>query len=172
MRGVPASDVSVPPRLRHLLCVLLLAFRVPLQKNKNKKKRSPSAQATGPGRGSVAWGDGWRSQPASPAQPRGSRQARRRSVLRTGGARAPGVAVPDWRLRTVPGPRRAVTCAPRGCGPRPGLGGRPAAPSGGLRPRPTPSPPLAVSGRRLWGSGYALAPAAPGPGSPARPAAG
>ena len=49
-----------------------------------------------------------------------------------------------------------VTCARRGCGPRPGRGGRPTAPSGRLRPRRTPSPLLGASSRPLWGSGYAL----------------
>lgn len=48
------------------------------------------------------------------------------------------------------------TCARRGCGLRSGLGGQLKAPSGGLRPRPTPFPLLAVSNRLLWDSGSAL----------------
>lgn len=54
-------------------------------------------------------------------------------------------------------PRGApLTCARRGCGAHSGPGGPPKAPSGGLRPRPTPSPLLCASSRPLWGSGYAL----------------
>ena len=49
-----------------------------------------------------------------------------------------------------------VTGARQGCGPRPGRGGQPTAPSGGLQPHPIPSPLPGASSRPLWGSGYAL----------------
>lgn len=84
---------------------------------------------------------------------------------------APGAPLGQCGLRACkewPGHRRGrqwvggsrggvpFTCARQGCVPHSGLRGQPRAPSGGLRPRSTPSPLPAASSRPPWGSGYAL----------------